>query len=67
MFKVKLSDLKKAVQWIEANTHNEDVTVMMVDNRNLVFKCFDRNDSEVEITIFGGGELMAKIKKTEVL
>lgn len=65
--KISLAELKRAVQWIEANTSTNTVGVMQVDLK-LYLKCFDRQDSEVEIQLFDvDTALMPKIKKSERL
>lgn len=65
MRKIDLMELKKAVQWIEANTKELKVTVE-VDNDDLVLKTFDRNEQSVSIRLYSNNTL-PKITKTEVL
>lgn len=65
MRKIDLMELKKAVQWIEANTKELKVTVE-VDNDDLVLKTFDRNEQAVSIRLYSNNTL-PKITKTEVL
>ena len=68
MAKVSLSELKKAIQWIEANTNQSNVSVNYSDSAKLILKAFDRGDQEVEITLFDEETgLMPKIKKTTTL
>lgn len=65
MRKIDLMELKKAVNWIEANTKELRVTVE-VDNDDLVLKTFDRNEQSVSIRLYSNNTL-PKITKTEVL
>lgn len=67
MLKIDLSQLKKAVQWIEANTNDINVQVYTGDGNKLVLKSTDRTGHEVEITLFTDSQMLPKIKKTEVL
>jgi hypothetical protein len=64
--KVRLSELKKALSWIEANTNVEYITAN-TDEREMTLKSFDKSDSEIIITIFSDGTMLPKIRKTEVL
>jgi hypothetical protein len=66
--KIAVSDLKKAIQWIEANTREVQVLVELAhDGRNLCFKCEDKFSTSVEITLFSDASMLAKIKKEDVL
>lgn len=65
--KLDLLQLKKAVQWIEANTNEVLVKVYMSEANKFSIKCTDKYDSEVEITLTEEGTSLPKIKKTEIL
>lgn len=65
--KIRLEDLKKAVAWAEANSRDLFVQVMSIDGNKLTIKCLDRQDSDVEITLFDSGNLMPKIRRTDIL
>ena len=49
--KIDLSELKKAVAWVEANTGAINVDVM-IDSSKFYIKTFDKHDRAVEIKIF---------------
>lgn len=65
--KIDLKELKKAVQWIEVNTNMVAVNIFVMDGNKLIFSCMDKQDTEVEITLFSDGQMLPKIRKTEVL
>lgn len=65
--KISIEELKKAVQWIEANSRDIQVQVYTGEGSKLVLKCMDRFDTEVEIILFEEQSMLPKIKKTEVL
>lgn len=65
--KIDIKDLKKAVQWIEVNTHQISINIYMGEANKLVLTCMDKHDTEVEITLFSDNQMLPKIKKTEVL
>ena len=66
--KINISDLKKAIKWIEANSSNAHVTVYTGEANKLSIRCMDRLDSEIELTLFESDTaMMPKIKKTEIL
>lgn len=65
MRKIDLVELKKAIQWIEANTKEVKVTVEF-DGDNLIFRTFDRNEQAVTITLYSNN-MLPKITKTEIL
>lgn len=67
MLKIELSQLKKAIQWIEANTNEVNVQIYTGDGNKLILKSSDRLGHEVEITLFTDSQMLPKIKKTEVL
>jgi hypothetical protein len=65
--KINLDDLKKAIDWFRANTNQVEVTIYAGEGNKLRLTAFDRNDAEVEVTLYNCGEILPKIKKTEVL
>lgn len=65
--KIKLSELKQAVTWIETNTNQEYIFINVDGGNQLDIKTFDRGESEVVITLFQDGNLLPKIKRTEIL
>lgn len=65
--KIELKELKKAVSWIEANSRDLSVNIISGDGSKLILHCFDKNDCEVEITLYTDNQMLPKIKKTEVL
>jgi hypothetical protein len=65
--KIKLSELKDAIAWIEANT-NEEVINIEEDDKICFIKCFDKNDRQVQVEVFGtDNALMPKLTRTERL
>lgn len=65
MRKIDLMELKKAVQWIEANTKEVRV-IIETDGDDLILKTFDRNEQAVSIRLYTHNTL-PKITKTEIL
>lgn len=66
--KIAVADLKKAVQWIEANTREVQVRIELAhDGRNLCIKCEDKFSTAVEITLFNDASMSAKIRKEDIL
>lgn len=65
--KISIDELKKAIDWLRANTNQTEVTIYTGEGNKLRLTAFDRQDAEVEITLYNGGEILPKIKKTEVL
>jgi hypothetical protein len=64
--KIDIKDLKKALQWLEANTHSESVNLYMGDNK-LTVSTLDKYEAQVEIVLYENGSMMPKIKKTDLL
>lgn len=67
MMKIDLSQLKKAIHWLEANTNEVNIQVYTGDMTKLMLKATDRLGNEVEITLFNDSQMMPKIRKTEIL
>jgi hypothetical protein len=67
MLKIEVAQLKKAVQWIEANTNDLSVQIYTSDGNKLLLKATDKMGHEVEITLYSDSQMLPKIKKTEVL
>lgn len=66
--KIKLEDLKKAVQWIEANSRDVQVKIEKdVNDRNMIIKCTDKYDVSVEIKLFNEGSMGPRILKEDNL
>jgi hypothetical protein len=66
--KIDLMELKKAVQWIEANSRDIQIRVEVDSNgRNLILKCEDRTQVQIEIKLFHEASMGAKIRKEESL
>jgi hypothetical protein len=67
-YKIRLDDLKKAVQWVEANSRDVMVRIEQhYDGRNIVIKCVDKYEATVEIKLFNDGAMNVKIIKEEDL
>ena len=65
--KVKLDELKKALQWMEANTNAVDLRISD-DGHKLLIEAFDRADSHVTITLYSTqAATLPKITKTDTL
>lgn len=68
--KLNLTELKKAVAWVEANT-NEEFIKLEPDPEGLKrwfdIRVFDRESREVSIRLFTDNALRAKITRTETL
>lgn len=65
--KYDINELKKAIQWIEANSRDVFITVFSMREGELYFSCSDRQDNHVHITLYSDGQMMPKITKTEIL
>lgn len=66
--KIKLEDLKKAVQWMEANSRDVMITIENHhDGRNLVLKCQDKYEVSVEIKLYHDGTMGPRILKEDAL
>ena len=63
---VSVDDLAKALAWIKNNSMDVYVKASIIDGK-LYFKCKDKYESQVEITIFGDSTLMPKIRKEDIL
>jgi hypothetical protein len=66
--KIAVSDLKKALAWIEANTREVNVRLELHhDGRNLSIKCEDKYQVQVEIKLFNDGTMQPRITKEDAL
>ena len=65
--RVDINELKKAVQWMETNSRDLKVNIFVYDSNKFTLSCMDKFDNEVEITLFSDGQMLPKIKKTEIL
>ena len=65
--KIDLEELKKAIDWLRANSHDLKVHIVLHEIDKLVIKTMDKHDNEVEITLYTDSQMLPKIKKTEVL
>ena len=66
--KINITDLQKAINWI--NTNSRDVTVDVSTsegNGRMTVYCMDKYGTEVEITLYAEGQMLPKIRKTESL
>lgn len=69
MGKIKLSliDFKKALGWIEGNTH-ENYLNLAIDGEVLRISCTDKYQTVVEIELYSDkANMLPKIKKTSLL
>lgn len=65
--KFDLGELKRALDWIEANTNELKVSVT-IDRHHLYLECFDRKDCAVKITLYSDqAQMLPKIQKTDNL
>jgi len=66
--KIDIKDLKKAIDWFEANTKSDTLTLHNYGSSDKIFlETFDKYEASVQITIFESGTMMPKITKTEIL
>lgn len=66
--KIELKELRKALNWIEANTDEMLIEFKNdVDGRNLNLKVTDKLGVEVTIKLFNDGAMKARIRKEDVL
>ncbi len=63
--KIKLTELKKAIAWIEQNSQDIIIDLELDHDRDsyLKIKCQDRVSTYVEIKVFNDGMLLPKIIK----
>jgi hypothetical protein len=65
--RLNLAELKKAINWVESNTNEVNVT-LDIDDHHLFILVSDKASKEVEITLYSTeSHMMPKIKKTENL
>lgn len=64
--KFKIEDLKKAVEWLSANSKDVMVTIREKDDHAII-QCTDQYLQLVEIKIHYEGRMAPKILKEEVL
>lgn len=65
--KISLTELKKALTWIEANTSEIDANIV-IDGQKLFIHAMDRSHREIEITIWHSDlQNLPKIRKTDIL
>lgn len=64
--KISISDIKKAIQWIEVNTNESHVSLIMVDSA-LIIDCKDKYEQSIEIKLFNDNMMLPKIRKETLL
>lgn len=64
--KVLLSDLKKAIEFIEKNSNELKVTIKEFDGK-LEVSAFDRADQSMVVVLHPEGTMMPTVRKTERL
>jgi hypothetical protein len=64
--KISLSDLKKALQWIDANT-NESHVKLELFGPALILTCKDKYEQQIDIKLFEDSMMLPKIRKETVL
>lgn len=64
--KISVADLKKAIQWIEANTNESHVRI---DVLGPVFTIYakDKYEQSVDIKLFDDNTMLPKIRKETIL
>ena len=65
--RIDINELKRAITWIESNSRDLRVSIYTGDSNKMVLSCVDKLDNEIEITLFTDGQMLPKIKKTEIL
>lgn len=66
--KLAVADLKKAIQWIEANSRDLHVRLERDPNdRHILIKCEDKYQVQIEIKIFAESNMSPRIRKEDAL
>lgn len=63
--KIAVVDLKKALKWVEANSNDTHVNILLIDQ--MVIQTKDKYQAYVEITLYEESAMLPKIKKEDVL
>lgn len=63
--KISVSDLKKALNWIQTNSNDTHVNILTIDQ--LTISCKDKYQVQVEITLYEDSIMLPKIKKEDNL
>lgn len=63
--KIAVVDLKKALKWIEANSSDTHVNILLIDH--MVIQTKDKYQAYVQITLFEDSAMLPKITKEDVL
>lgn len=64
--KIALTDLKKAIQWIDANSKDTHVQLLS-DGYQMWVEVSDKYGAKVTITMYENGTLLPKIQKQDYL
>lgn len=65
--KISVAELKKALNWIEANTQDLHV-ILETDDNKLSINTMDKLQKTVKITVYSiDSHMMPKITKTDIL
>lgn len=63
--KISISDLKKAIDWINIYSNDTHVSILAIHNLTISLK--DKYQTQVEITLFEDSNMLPKIKKEDNL
>lgn len=63
--KISVSDLKKALKWVEEHSNDNHVNLHLIDQ--LTIGCKDKYQAQVEIVLYEDSMMLPKIRKEDVL
>jgi hypothetical protein len=63
--KIAIDDLKKAIKWLDANSNDTHVNILLIDQ--FMMQCKDKYEAQVEITLFEDSMMLPKIRKEDLL
>lgn len=63
--KIAIADLKKTLKWVEANSNDTHVNILLIDH--MVIQTKDKYQAYVQITLFEDSAMLPKINKEDVL
>lgn len=63
--KIAVADLKKALKWVEANSNDTHVNILLINQ--MVIQATDKYQAYVQITLYEDSSMLPKITKEDVL
>lgn len=63
--RISVADLKKALKWVEENSNDTHVSILLIDH--LTLSCKDKYQAFAEITLYEDSRMLPKIRKEDIL